>query len=316
MKQNEQALEHIPAEHPATSYELSVDQVLAQVKKIKEVMLEAMVEDTHYGIIPGTKKPTLYKPGAEKLCLTFRLDPQYEILENSIQRDDLISYSIRCTIHHITTERRISSGMGSCNSRETKYRWRYSNKTCPECGEESIIKGKEEYGGGWICFMKKGGCGAKWEDGAEAIESQKIGQVENDNPWDLDNTLFKMSCKRALIAAVLNATAASDIFSQGFDGAGSRGDEQQDTRTTTAQKTRQEPNGKNKIPTLDEKQLEFFDEVVKNGKITDEEVGTILGILGCESKEEVKQSDLKKVLDELEAVAKLRQRREEAGVGA
>jgi len=34
---------------------------------------------------------------------------------------------------------------------------------CPECGVTSaIIKGKEEYGGGWLCFAKKGGCGAKF----------------------------------------------------------------------------------------------------------------------------------------------------------
>lgn len=36
---------------------------------------------------------------------------------------------------------------------------------CPECGKASaVIKGKVEYGGGWLCFGKKGGCGAKWQD--------------------------------------------------------------------------------------------------------------------------------------------------------
>ncbi|MBW2646973.1 MAG: hypothetical protein JRE23_12530, partial [Deltaproteobacteria bacterium] len=43
------------------------------------------------------------------------------------------------------------------------------------------------------------------------------------DPWDLQNTIYKMACKRAQVAAVLNATAASDIFTQdvedmnGFD---------------------------------------------------------------------------------------------------
>jgi hypothetical protein len=33
---------------------------------------------------------------------------------------------------------------------------------CPVCGKYAIIKGKEEYGGGWLCYKAKGGCGAKF----------------------------------------------------------------------------------------------------------------------------------------------------------
>jgi hypothetical protein len=35
---------------------------------------------------------------------------------------------------------------------------------CPTCGVNAIIKGKEEYGGGWLCFKKKGGCGDKFTE--------------------------------------------------------------------------------------------------------------------------------------------------------
>jgi hypothetical protein len=35
--------------------------------------------------------------------------------------------------------------------------------SCPKCGKDAIIKGKEEYGGGYLCFKKKGGCGAKFK---------------------------------------------------------------------------------------------------------------------------------------------------------
>lgn len=38
-------------------------------------------------------------------------------------------------------------------------------RSCPECGKTaSVIKGKEEYGGGWVCYKKKAGCGAKFYD--------------------------------------------------------------------------------------------------------------------------------------------------------
>ena len=34
---------------------------------------------------------------------------------------------------------------------------------CPKCGStSSVIIGKEEYGGGYVCFTKKNGCGHKW----------------------------------------------------------------------------------------------------------------------------------------------------------
>lgn len=199
------------------NYEFSVEQVIAQVQKIQQVMQKVMKADEHYGVVPGTHKPTLLKPGAEKLAFTFRLDPQYEVLATSVQREDFISYAIRCTLYHIPTGDRIASGMGSCNSREAKYRYREGKRKCPNCDQETIIKGKEEFGGGWICFTKKGGCGAKWPDEAPEITSQKVGQVENENPWDLDNTLLKMASKRALVAAVLNGTAASDIFTQDLE---------------------------------------------------------------------------------------------------
>lgn len=39
---------------------------------------------------------------------------------------------------------------------------------CPKCGKvKAVIKGKPEFGGGWLCFKKKGGCGATWADGEQ-----------------------------------------------------------------------------------------------------------------------------------------------------
>lgn len=36
---------------------------------------------------------------------------------------------------------------------------------CPQCGSTTaVIAGKPEYGGGWVCFKKKEGCGHTWRD--------------------------------------------------------------------------------------------------------------------------------------------------------
>jgi hypothetical protein len=195
---------------------LTVQDIRAQVNLIQHVMREVMKKDEHYGVIPGTgTKPTLLKAGAEKLCLTFRLDPQYDITEK--YEGAHLTIVSKCTLFHIPTGQRFGSGMGSCSTREGKYAYRQAAIKCPECGKEAVIKGKEQYGGGWLCFKKKDGCGAKWEDGAQEIESQPRGKVPNENLADTYNTVLKMANKRSLVAAVLNATAASDIFTQDIE---------------------------------------------------------------------------------------------------
>ncbi|MEJ7713072.1 MAG: hypothetical protein WKF84_25325 [Pyrinomonadaceae bacterium] len=92
----------------------------------------------------------------------------------------------------------IAESDGSCNSRESKYRYREAQRICPECKQAAIIKGKEEYGGGWICFKKKGGCGAKFAGGDQKIEGQPSGRTPNPEIADQVNTIQKMAQKRCL----------------------------------------------------------------------------------------------------------------------
>src|SRR5215470_12505837 len=98
----------------ARADEMSVDDVLFQVHKVQELMRLVMKDGEHYGVIPGTDKPTLLKPGAEKLCMTFRLDPDYETLE-ATERADIVAYVVKCVLVHIPTGKRWGSGIGACN---------------------------------------------------------------------------------------------------------------------------------------------------------------------------------------------------------
>jgi uncharacterized protein (UPF0212 family) len=124
-------------------------------------------------------------------------------------------YRQKCTLHR--GERLIASADGSCNSWEKKYRYRKAERVCPVCGQPAIIKGKADYGGGFLCFAKKGGCGAKFPDDAPEIVGQEVGQVKNPDAAEQVNTILKMAQKRALVAAVLIATNASDYFTQDLD---------------------------------------------------------------------------------------------------
>lgn len=206
--------------------EMSVKQLVARVRKIKEVMAELFEEGVHFGVVPGTErkdkagndisKRSLYKPGAELFCLTFGLDPRPEDI--AIERDGVhITVDVTCVIYHISTGRRLGMARGRCSTREAKYAWRNSARLCPECGKPAIIKGKAEYGGGWVCFKRKDGCGAKFDDAAPEIVDQPEGKVENPDIADTENTVVQMAIKRAMVAGVRIVSGASGFFDQRDD---------------------------------------------------------------------------------------------------
>jgi hypothetical protein len=200
---------------PAMSIELAVERYRA----VTEFVSRVLRRDVDYGVIPGTTKFTLLKPGAEKLTTFFGLSTRFQLIERiedwtgeRYGGEPFFYYLYRCQLHR--GELLVAEADGSCNSRETKYRYREAQRICPECQQAAIIKGREEFGGGWVCFRKKGGCGAKFLTGDPVIENQQVGRVPNPDIADQVNTIQKMAQKRALIAATLLAVNASEFFTQ------------------------------------------------------------------------------------------------------
>lgn len=202
---------------------LSMIEVTERRNAVVEFTRQAMTSGVDYGVIPGTNtKPTLLKPGAEKLCTLFGLAPSFETTETIKDwtgaehgGEPLFYFEIKCKLYRMGIL--IAEGDGICHSWEKKYRFREAKRLCPDCGQSAIIKGRKEFGGGWLCFKKQGGCGAKFFDGDTAIESQDVGQVSNPDMPDLINTIKKMAVKRALVAAILIAVNASEFFTQDMD---------------------------------------------------------------------------------------------------
>jgi hypothetical protein len=195
---------------------LSLAEVLRHVELVEEVLHKVMKENTHYGqSFPGDTKKNLLKPGADKLCLAFGLSPSFVVMERELEHGHR-EYRFTCLLT-TATGRIMGEGVGLCSTMEPKYRYRNAARKCPECGKEAIIKGKEEYGGGWVCFKKKDGCGFKWPDGAAVIEKQEGGKVENADIAEVYNTCLKIAKKRAYVDATITATAASDLFTQDIE---------------------------------------------------------------------------------------------------
>lgn len=173
-----------------------------QVNRIQEVMKAVMIgpskehpEGVHYGKIPGTPKPTLYKPGAEVLCATFRIAPSYKI--EDLSTTDYARYRVVCVGTHQSTGIVLGEGLGACSSGEEKYKWRKAYDKEWNATPENRRRIKYGYN-------------------KEDRREYEIKQVRTE-PADLDNTILKMAAKRAQVAMTLNVTAASDIFTQDIE---------------------------------------------------------------------------------------------------
>ena len=106
---------------------MDVQSVTRQVNTVQQIMRNIMREDEHYGTIPGTKKPSLYKPGAEKLGLVFRLRPEYQITRSDLPNGHR-EYEVVCTLIHIPTGQSVGQGVGNATTMEGKYRFRGGEK--------------------------------------------------------------------------------------------------------------------------------------------------------------------------------------------
>jgi len=202
---------------------LSAAQVRQQVNLIQDVMREVMQEGQHFGKIPGCgDKPTLLKPGAEKLSMTFRLRP---IIDND--RDIRITefqnghreIHVYCHVHNMQGVE-LATGVGSCSTMESKYRYRggekiFTGQSAPKeywnlKKEGKFKEAKEKIGGD--------GFGVAKNPETQQWEICEIGEkAENPDIADTYNTVLKMAKKRAYVDGILSATGASDIFTQDLE---------------------------------------------------------------------------------------------------
>lgn len=165
--------------------------IRAQVNLVQEVMKAVMQDTVHYGKIPGCgDKPTLLKPGAEKLMQTFRLAVDPQVLE--IPTEDGVTFRVFARITSQVSGIFLGTGLGEASTKEEKYNWR------------------------------KATCDAEYENTPEDrrrvkyAASYQVKQVRM-NPADIANTVLKMAKKRALVDGILTVTAASDCFTQDIE---------------------------------------------------------------------------------------------------
>jgi hypothetical protein len=236
---------------------LTAENIKAQVGLIQKVMKAVMKRETHYGVIPGTQKPTLYKAGAEVLLTTFRIAVDPEI--DDLSTGDEIRYRVRAIGRHQATGVVVGIGIGECSTSEEKYRWR--DAVCPEEFDQTDEdRRRTKY--------------AKAKGGGHYTR-QQIRTV----PADLANTVLKMAKKRAQIDLTLTATAASDIFTQDMEDSSddSHHEPQRETQRPAAR-----PSSGGGTGAATEKQIGLVRMKLERAGIPDAEFLTAFGIEAIE----------------------------------
>lgn len=181
----------VPADQ-SMSRPQSAATVVAMTQRVREILDAVMKENIHYGKIPGTQKPSLYQPGAEKLCLTFGLTPTYDV--EDLSTPDAVKFRVTCTLRSRTSGEIVAQGIGEASSDEEKYKWRRA--TCAEEFEEAPPNLRRQK--------------IRTKDGKLSYREKQI----RTEPADVANTVLQMSRKRGFVNATRTAVAASDVFDQ------------------------------------------------------------------------------------------------------
>ena len=93
-----------------------------RLQQLQQFISEFMKPGVDYGIVPGTDKPTLLKPGAEKLCEIYGFAKEVEILRQTEEYAlPLFAYTVKVRLVSKIEGFTEAEGVGAANSREKKF---------------------------------------------------------------------------------------------------------------------------------------------------------------------------------------------------
>jgi len=229
---------------------MDLQQAVSRRKDIVEFTKSIMVSGVDYGEVPGTDKPTLLKPGAEKLTTFFGLSPRFVVIKEVERwgddgKEPFLYYWYKCQLFR--GDLLVGEGDGSCNSRESKYRWRWvGEEDLPLNVNPDLLRKREGKTSEFTFAVDKAETSGKygkpqsyWEQFNEAIKLGKAVKIQKSTSkgavypaWEISttvyrvpnediasqaNTILKMAQKRALVAATLIAVNASEFFTQDIE---------------------------------------------------------------------------------------------------
>jgi hypothetical protein len=104
-------------------FALTFNEAKNRLVMLQTFVREMMMPGVDYGLIPGCQKPSLLKPGAEKLCDIYGFSKLITV-SNRMEdwQEGFFSYEVKATLINKRTGLVEAEGVGCCNSKEKKYR--------------------------------------------------------------------------------------------------------------------------------------------------------------------------------------------------
>jgi hypothetical protein len=98
-----------------------INDSMAKISQFQKIVQSTLVEGHDFGqAFYGSTKPSLLKPGAEKILMLLGLSSEYEIIEKIQNYEEgFFAYTVRCVLTR--SGQTITQGLGHCNSKEKKY---------------------------------------------------------------------------------------------------------------------------------------------------------------------------------------------------
>ncbi|MFD1040351.1 hypothetical protein ACFQ3N_18405 [Virgibacillus byunsanensis] len=101
---------------------LSSDASKQRIDELQRFVQDVMIKGVDYGLIHGFSKPTLLKPGAEKLCDVFGFSKTAEVVNRIEQWESgIFAYEVKMELIRKDIGIVEAEGLGSCNSKESSF---------------------------------------------------------------------------------------------------------------------------------------------------------------------------------------------------
>ncbi len=119
----------------------TLSETLRKIGDFQGLIRSQLAEGQDYGVIPGCgKKPTLLKPGAEKITMLLGLRSRYEIVRQEENFEQgFFFYLVRASLISAMGET-VAEGLGSCNTMESRFRKRDGSWQDPYSGANVALK--------------------------------------------------------------------------------------------------------------------------------------------------------------------------------
>lgn len=217
-------------------------------KEFVKLSTSVLKKDMDFGVIPGVNKPSLFKPGAEKLRFVYRLQTKLECIDKTVDLEtNYLDFTYKTTVLTPDGQAVLAECEGNANSYESKFRYIWVREDAvPEGVDKSKLEKRSssvtefefaiqkaettgqygkpvEYWKKWFAAIENGTAKVidrKTKTGKTMV-AYEMGstsyRIENQDVIGLRNTIMKMAQKRSFVGAIMLATGASEFFTQDLE---------------------------------------------------------------------------------------------------